>query len=191
VLHSGSKEADSVTPANSVRAICRPGRCCIQTTASGKFLESDYRHCGLTAQWKSKSEIMKTPERQRRLGAWWATMSHNKLAVLSGNRKHGRVLEERKLLSAASSSKPMTLLDLRDLERVSTVSRSHVTIPNRYPDAFQQVIQIRAYSRNTPRFRCAIAKCLFGPHTVYGPAIFEYAVVAAASSLLKTHIHAN
>lgn len=37
-----------------------------------------------------------------------------------------------KLLSAASSSKPMTLLDLRDLgdlERVSTVSRSHVTIP--------------------------------------------------------------
>jgi hypothetical protein len=43
-------------------------------------------------------------------------MSHSGLAVLSGNRKHGRILEERKLLSAASSSKPMTLLDLRDLE---------------------------------------------------------------------------
>jgi len=33
--------------------------------------------------------------------------------------------------------------------------------------------------------------CLYSSHLVYGPAIFEYAVVAAASSLLNTHIHAN
>lgn len=33
--------------------------------------------------------------------------------------------------------------------------------------------------------------CLYSSHLVYGPAIFEYAVFAAASSLLNTHIHAN
>jgi hypothetical protein len=54
-----------------------------------------------------------------------------------------------------------------------------------------KVKQRQAYSGSTKRFGYAMARCLSGPCTVYGPAIFEYAVVAAASSLLNTHIHAN
>ena len=49
--------------------------------------------------------------------------AHSRLTVLSGNRKHGRVLEERKLLNAASSFKPMTLLDLRDLHSALNIVR--------------------------------------------------------------------